>query len=470
MLLPILAGVAGCGGGGSTPATLTSSSGISSSVIAATSPTTAAAVAKATATPTGAATAAAGAKPVATGTPTSTATPAGTATAAGTAKPAATATPAVAASNAQTRANFLGAFYRPQGAPPFGVFAATSPQAAPVPYPTPGSVLFGSSGYCDAVAANGQSITSGYTVDPTKLANIVNLGVKWTRTEPAPFNDDLSHTLGVYAFGDFDSAQCALERNGITPVVGLDAGPVQYDATPGTFSPTQVAFYQTASDFGQWCGVVAAHDRAAFPNVTHFSLPYNEVDDSPSPFPGGNAQLAAYSKACYAAIKAANPNAFVYGFELNMDGGINVPAFITALNALGCAVGTCYDGISMHLSMVYPTPAASTPCYPSAGGAYDMACVTAVEVAANVFHVLISESVYTVPGSVPTEAAKALAVVGELQAYAANSTIDGVLYANVDECALYTTGFFSGGCLINTAGQILPAYTALATLANSEFP
>ena len=374
-------------------------------------------------------------------------------------------------SSTTTRAAFLGAFFRPEGSPPFGVFATTSPQVAPAPYPTPGSQLFGAGGYCDTVAATGQSISTGYAVDPTKLADIVNRGVKWTRSGPAPFNDDLSHIFpGDYAFADFDSAQCALQRNGITAVVELDAGPVQYDAVPGTFSPASVTTYKTASDYGQWCGVVTQHEKAIFPTVRRFTLPGNEVDSNPTLFPGGNAQIAAYSKACYAAIKAANSTAFVYGFELNMDGGINVPGFITALAALGCRAGTCYDGIAMHLSLNYPIPAGSTPCYPSPGGAYALACVTAVEAAANVSHVLISESVYTVPGSVPSEAVKALAVVAEFNAYAPNTTIDGVSYANVDECAFYPTGFFSGGCLIDTAGQILPAYTALQQLATASFP
>jgi hypothetical protein len=387
----------------------------------------------------------------------------------------ATAAPSSAASSPPTmsgsRPNFLGAFFRPQGPVPYGVFSAVSPYVAPAPYPTPGTVLFGAAGYCDEVSANGQSISSGYLVDPTKLADIVNLGVKWTRTEASSFDDDLSHIFGPgeYAFGDFDSAQCALERNGITPVVGLDAGPVQYNATPGTISPTQESTYATAADFGQWCGVVTAHENAAFPGVTRFSLPGNEVDSDPGLFPGGNAQIAAYSEACYAAVKAANPRAFVYGFELNMDGSINVPAFISALAALGCKAGTCYDGIAMHLTLVYPIPAANATCYPNPGGTYGLACITAVEGAANVSHVLISETMYPVPGSVPDEATKALAVAAEFTAFAASPTVDGVSYANVDECALYPSGYFFDGCLISTGGQILPAYTALQQLAERYF-
>ncbi len=373
-----------------------------------------------------------------------------------------------------TRAGFLGAFFRPEGSPPFGVFLANSAVNPPAPYPAPGGTLVGSSGYCDAIAANGFSIETGDVVDPAKLADIVNLGVGWTRTPAPQFFDDGSHIFGAghYTFGDFDSAQCkSYAEHGIAPVVNLEAGPVEYNATPGTFSPQSYPQYQTAADFGQWCGVVAAHERSAFPSVTEFSLPGNEVNNNPTLFPGGPTQIAAYSEACYAAIKAANPSAFVYGFELDMDGSLNAPAFVRQMSSLGCRVGTCYDGIAMHLSLQYPIPAAGTPCYPNAGGEYGMQCVTDIETAAGGnIHVLISETVYPVPAAVPDEATKALAVVAEFNAYAANATIDGVSYANVDECAFYPTGYFSGGCLISTSGAILPAYTALAQLAQRYFP
>lgn len=84
-------------------------------------------------------------------------------------------------------------------------------------------------------------------------------------------------------------------------------------------------------------------------------------------------------------------------------------------------------------------------------------------------HVLISETVYPVSASVPDKATKALAVVAEFTAYAANTTIDGVGYANVDECALYPSGYFVGGCLLNTSGQALAAFTALQQLAGQRF-
>jgi predicted small lipoprotein YifL len=383
-------------------------------------------------------------------------------------KPTATAT----AAGTTVRRGFVGAFFRPEGSVSFGVFATNSPQTAPQPYPTPGSVLFGSSGYCDAVASNGVSISTGYVVDAAKLSNIVNLGVKWTRSPAGQFFDDLSHVFGAghYNFADFDSAQCALARHAIVPIVGLEAGPVEYNSTPGTISPVSVATYQTPADFATWCSVVATHEASTFPGVSRYSLPGNEVNGNPQLFPGGESQIAAYSKACYAAIKAVQPSSVVYGFELNMDGSLNAAGFVQDMYNLGCKPGTCYDAISMHLSLRYPIPAPGTPCYPNAGGDYSMQCVTDVQNATHAAtHVLIGETAYFVTGSVPDETTKAAATVAAFNTFAADPLVDGVNYANVDECGLYTSGYFMGGCLVRTTGTLLPAYTALQSLAASVF-
>ncbi len=371
------------------------------------------------------------------------------------------------------RRGFLGAFYRAIGPPPYGVFSATATPVAPQPYPTPGTTLFGTSGYCQRVAANGVSIATGQPVDPTKLADIVNLGVKWARMTIAASYIDQSHifTTPSYSFLTLDAAQCALAQQNITPVVGIEAGPVDYNAIPGTYSPTLVPTYESAADFATYCGALAQHENAVFGASTRYSIPDNEVNTDTTMFPGGATQIAAYSKACYSAIKAIQPNAFVYGFELNMQDGVGAPAFVQQLAGLGCKVGTCYDGISIHLFMPYPIPSSSTPCYPSAGGNYDIQCVTAIRTAAAnaSLHVLIGETAFMVPATVPDEATKALAVVAAMNLFAADPNIDGVDYANVDECALYPTGEFAGGCLINTAGAQLPAYAALSTLAAAAY-
>lgn len=362
------------------------------------------------------------------------------------------------------RSAFAGAFFRPQGSPPFGIFAPQSNGIAPMPYPASAATMLGNTGYCDAISANGASIDGAFLVDANKLNNMIFLGARWSRMPAPQFTVDTSHVFGAgnYAFASLDAAQCiSFLYHNVKPVINLEAGPVQYNATPGTFSPQMVATYKSASDFGEWCGVVAKHEHDVFPTVSQFSLPGNEVNSNPQLFPGGDAQIAAYSKACYAAVKAANPSAFVYGFELNMDGGLNAPGFVKRMAALGCKVNTCYDGISMHLTLRYPIPAPSTPCYPHAGGDYSMQCVTDIETASQVSHVLISETVYNVPGNVPNEQTKANAAVAEFSVFAANPTIDGVLYANVDECASYPSGYFANGCLIDTSGNHLPAWNAL---------
>jgi hypothetical protein len=367
------------------------------------------------------------------------------------------------------RRGFLGAFFRSIGPPPFGVFSVYSKQRAPEPYPSPNTKLFGRSGYCDEVAANGVSLTTGYLVDAVKLANIVNLGVKWTRTEVSSNYSDQSHTLGPgnYSFSDFDSAQCALVRHHILPIVGIEAGTIQYNAIPDTYSPGPLPNYKTAADFGAWCGVVATHETKTFASVYRYSEPGNEVNSDSKTYPGGDAEIAAYAQACYRAIKAVQPKAIVYGFELNMDRHIDAPAFVQRMYELGCKLGTCYDAISIHMFMPYPIPANSEPCYPS----YSPQCVTAIQDAAHApgMHILIGEAAFMIPRTVPDEETKAKAVVDAMQRFAAYKLVDGVSYANVDECDLYPSGPFVAGCLIDSLGNKLPAYSALATLAKRDF-
>ena len=380
---------------------------------------------------------------------------------------------APAPQTAVARKGFLGAFFRAQGPPPFGVFSVYSKNIPPEPYPHPRSALFGSTGYCDAVSQDGQSISSGYAVDADKLAHIVRLGVKWTRTSAPPFFDDHSHVTGQtpYAFSDFDSAQCALVRHNIEPLIALEAGPVQYDVVPGQFSPKASPRYKSPEDFGRWCGVITTHERQIFTGVHRYTLPGNEVNSGSEVFPkGDDPQIALYSAACYKAVKAADPKATIYGFELNMDRGAEPVAFVKRLYDLGCKPGTCYDGLSIHLSLRFPIPPPDKPCYPNAGGDYSLQCIDEIQKAAKApVHVLVGETVYTVPGGVRDEDEKSTAIVAALAAFSRNPFVDGVNYANIDECDLYPSGYFVGGCLVDSLGKELPAYEALRKLATSAF-
>jgi hypothetical protein len=267
-----------------------------------------------------------------------------------------------------------------------------------------------------------------------------------------------------------DSAQCALLRNNIEPVIGIEAGPVHYNLNPAVWAPVDLPTYQSASDYGSFCGAVAAHETKTFSTVSRYSIPGNEVNSNSQMFPGGYAQIASFMEACYQAIKAVQPAALVYGFELNMEYDLNAPAFVKQLYNLGCKIGTCYDAISVHLYFPYPMPRDSTPCFPNSGGNYDVQCLTDVRTAANspTMRILVGETAYLVTSTVPNEAAKATATVALMNHLGTEPYVDGVNYANVDECALYPTGYFVGGCLINTAGQQLPAYSALATWALSQ--
>ena len=80
-------------------------------------------------------------------------------------------------------------------------------------------------------------------------------------------------------------------------------------------------------------------------------------------------------------------------------------------------------------------------------------------------HVIIAETGYFVPSSIRDEQQKATAVVAAFETFAADPFVDGVNYANVDECDSYPSGYFVGGCLIDSLGTRLPAYAALAHLA-----
>lgn len=176
---------------------------------------------------------------------------------------------------------------------------------------------------------------------------------------------------------------------------------------------------------------------------------------------GFESDYAAYMQPCYNAIKAADPLAVIYGFELTEASNISTlvtPAkFVSDLRTIyGCGPGTCYDGISTHLEPSFPFPAASTPCaaeFAFAGGTdQGTSCLASLEAAAGrAVPIMIGETGVGVPSVASTEAQAALAVTGLLQGWAAYPYTKYVLYMNIDEDPQYTSGFFLDSGFITSA-------------------
>ncbi|GAC1570752.1 MAG: hypothetical protein NVS3B20_02510 [Polyangiales bacterium] len=318
----------------------------------------------------------------------------------------------------------------------YGVFARLSPGLPPYS-------MFSSPGVLDAA----------------RTKNILDIGATWTRASLSPyFTDQTVFGPGKYDWKAADIVTAWNLAHGIEPVIGIEAGPVQVNDTPGTFSPHEIPRYRTAADFATYCGVAATH----FAPVSHvFSIPGNEVNTNPQQFPSV-AETTSYMRACYKAVKLADPSAFVYGLELNMDGSAGATAYVKSLAMMGCGKGTCYDGISAHLSLRYPIPPASTPCYPNPGGDYSIACLADLRVAAGApVPLMIGETVVTWPGMVKDAAAQAIAAPATLRALAAAPGVRYINYANLDECGLYPSGYFMNGCIVDKSNVHVPAWAGV---------
>ena len=305
--------------------------------------------------------------------------------------------------------------------------------------------------------------TSTGSLDPVKTQNILDLGATWARFETSPyFIDQTFFGPNRYNFTDVDTLLQWETFHRIAPVVGIEAGPVQVNDVPGVFAPHEIPVYRSSADFATYCSVMATHMLGV--GSHSYSEPGNEINSDTGKFPNGAASVAPFARDCYHAIKTVDPTAFVWGLELNEDGGLKPsPAqFVAQLLALGCGPGTCYDGISVHLSLRYPIPAAGTPCYPNAGGDYSVACVTDAQSASGNAHLpmMIGEAVTTWPGMVPDAATKAIADPAQLKAFAAIPGVEYINYANLDECAMYT-GYFANGCLVDTSNARAPAWAGV---------
>ncbi|GAC1566785.1 MAG: hypothetical protein NVS2B3_01470 [Vulcanimicrobiaceae bacterium] len=334
---------------------------------------------------------------------------------------------------------------------------ATTPVVANAPAPAPSGVKFGAFARANGTPPFGMFTSSG-SLDATKTQNLLTLGATWTRMSTSPFYvDQTVFGAGKYDFSNIDTLVKWQQSNHIEPVTGIEAGPVQVNATPGTFSPHEVARYATAGDFANYCTAIATHMKSLGEHT--YSEPGNEVNTNPQLFPNGASDVAAYGSACYRAIKAVDASATVYGLELNMDGQAGATAFVTTLKSLGCGPGTCYDGISAHLSLRYPTPSVTTPCYPNSGGDYGVQCLADLRTASgSPVPIMVGETVTTWSGMVPDAATKALSDVASLHALAATGYVKYINYANVDECGLYPSGYFMNGCLIDVNNVPTPSW------------
>ena len=145
---------------------------------------------------------------------------------------------------------------------------------------------------------------------------MVDLGVKWARVTVSSNFDDTSHLFGagpLFVRAIPDSAQCALVlQSTSSPSSGWQGAgvSVQYNEAPGSLRWTgQYPVYKTPADFaGLWCGAVASHvtpdvcvGSSVFDPRQRGQQRYEDL------FPGGDVQIAAYTKACYHAVKTIQP-------------------------------------------------------------------------------------------------------------------------------------------------------------------
>jgi hypothetical protein len=206
----------------------------------------------------------------------------------------------------------------------------------------------------------------------------------------------------------------------------------------------------------------------------YFGTPYNEPntagwDASQSDNPTLYAEMASgpalYMKSCYSALKAVFPNATVYAGELAMqpvgseaDVVSEVKRWYTG--SAQCHVGTCFDGISMHISPIGDPLQPVTHCYEPNNG-WTFACVGDVQAVAASFgdktipHVMITETeMNSVPNSNDSagdEPGQSWWVAQTLASAGLNPSIDGIFYANIDEDSMYVGTTFADGGLIDTS-------------------
>lgn len=368
--------------------------------------------------------------------------------------------------------SFLGAFARVDGTAYYGIHALnTGNTNTPNPYPAPTTLLYGSTGYCDEQDGSGRSIVNTNYLDFYKAQDLVQLGVQFTRTVVNPRYMDLTHNGGGYNYSDMDSAICGIVRNGIEPVIELDAGQVLYSGVSNNL-------YKNPTDYATYVTQVVTRISQTFPTVYRFECGINEpngggwdasLTDNPTLY-GGPGGLALYTRACYTAIKAIIPNAVVYWGLLDMDASAAPLTWITGMYAAGCRIGYCFDGTDVHFSpendpLAYYAPYPTDPGF--TGDGYDIRAFDAMIATMQAspqgetrpIHFIIGESLNC--PTVPTTTNQQCGNPGDMAflaprwlSFAQQNTqlnIDGISIANLDDDELYgTIGVFANNGLMQT--------------------
>jgi hypothetical protein len=345
---------------------------------------------------------------------------------------------------------YYGGFIRSAGTEPFGMFSVVQPPL----------------------------------IDVYKAANILGAGLTIGRMDEQTFFDDDTHLIvngnpGNYSFTKDDQIITWMLANNIVPYIDIDAGPVQYGTAPNQITNP---IYQTPSDYATWCSVASNHIHTTFPQLgntvpAYFGIPMNEPNGgswdasksaNPILYGSGSDGIALYSKACYAQIKAVFPVSMVYAGEWAMNPTGQTPAADVVgeisreyTGSAACHTGTCWDGISMHISPVgdpiWPMPANN--CFENQNG-WTFGCipaVQAVEVANGdaPSHFMITETAIPAIENNNNSAGdvygQAWWLAEDFAAAQMNPYIDGIFWANIDEDSVYANSVFANGGLMDTS-------------------
>lgn len=193
-------------------------------------------------------------------------------------------------------------------------------------------------------------IPNSGSIDPTVLSNYVASGIQDVRFGPTPNQIDADCTTPHFHYDDQDSLIASLASKGINVLFTFDvAGP------PGCgipMNPPPRPWYKTTALYAQYCGQVAGHIATSNPNIHDVEIGTNEPNfkSNGGQFPADGVAMAGYLKACYGAIKAADPSLRVFAPGVATDG--TDTGFLTYVHNLylnGCKTHVCWDVITLHI-------------------------------------------------------------------------------------------------------------------------